>query len=184
MDITISKKKITNIILVIALIFAIGAGGYYTWKNNLLERFLPKQEIKGMEPALNAVAAFYAPNLDRGYDAWLTQVCAGVSMDGCGLLRTMYGETVWKAFEGSGARFVQSQAMILEDVEVLSNTHHIWKLGVTVVSVNSQAERKINQLQTYVQVSFDKENGTWLLERILFDQEIKERYGVDMEVGQ
>jgi hypothetical protein len=184
MDITISQKKIKNIILTVALFLAIGAGGYYAWKNNLLERFLPKQEIKGMEPALNAVAAFYAPNLDDGYDAWLAQVCAGMSADGCGLLRAMYGDIVWKAFEGSGARFVQSQAMILEDVEVLNNGHHIWKLGVTVVSVNPQAEQKINQLQTYAQVSFNKESEKWLLERILFDQEIKERYAVDMGAGQ
>ena len=137
-----------------------------------------------MEPALNAVAAFYAPNLDGGYDAWLTQVCAGMSEDGCGLLRNMYGEVVWKAFEGSGVKFVQSQAMILEDVETLSNDHHIWKLGVTVLFVDPQGEQKTNQLQTYAQVSFNKENETWILERILFDQEIKERYGVDMGAGQ
>ncbi len=184
MNITISQKKITNIIVTIALILLIGAGGYYAWTNNLLERFLPKQEIKGMEPALNAVAAFYAPNLDGGYDAWLAQVCAGMSEDGCGLLRNMYGEVVWEAFVNSGARFIQSQAMILEDVETLNNNHHIWKLGVTVIFEDPQGEQKTNQLQTYVQVSFNKENKTWTLERILFDQEIKERYGVDMGAGQ
>ena len=184
MNITISKKKVTNIIVTIALILLIGAGGYYAWTNNLLERFLPKQEIKGMEPALNAVAAFYAPNLDGGYDAWLAQICAGMSEDGCGLLRNMYGEVVWEAFVNSGARFIQSQAMILEDVETLDNDHHIWKLGVTVMFVDSQGEQKTNQLQTYAQVSFNKENETWTLERILFDQEIKERYGVDMGAGQ
>ena len=183
MDITISQKKIKNIILTVALIFAIGTGGYYAWTNNLLERFLPKQEIKGMEPALNAFAAFYAPNLDGGYDAWLAQVCAGMSEDGCGLLRNMYGEVVWEAFVNSGARFIQSQAMILEDVETLNNNHHIWKLGVTIIFVDPQGEQKTNQLQTYVQVSFNKENETWTLERILFDQEIKERYGVDVEAG-
>ena len=184
MNITISQKKFKNTILTIALIFAMGAGGYYAWTNNLLERFLPKQEIKGMEPALNAVAAFYAPNLDTGYDAWLAQVCAGMSTDGCGLLRAMYGDIVWKAFAGSGARIVQSQAIILEDVEVLNNDHHIWKLGVTVMSVTPQAEQKTNQLKTYAQVSLDERSGTWLLERILFDQEIKERYGVDIGAAQ
>ena len=184
MNITISQKKVTNIIVTIALILLIGAGGYYAWTNNLLERFLPKQEIKGMEPALNAVAAFYAPNLAGGYDAWLAQICAGMSEDGCGLLRNMYGEVVWEAFVNSGARFNQSQAMILEDVETLNNNHHIWKLGVTVMFVDPQGEQKTNQLQTYVQVSFNKENETWTLERILFDQEIKERYGVDMGKGQ
>jgi hypothetical protein len=184
MNITISQKKIKNIILVAALVFLIGAGGYYAWTNNLLARFLPKQEITGTESALNTVAAFYAPNLDGGYDAWLAQVCSGMSEDGCGLLRAMYGDAVWKAFAGSGATFVQSQAMILEDVETLSNDHHIWKLGVTVISVNPQGEQKTNQLQTYAQVSFNKDSGTWLLERILFDQEIKQRYGVDMGAGQ
>jgi len=184
MNITISQKKITNIIVTIALILLIGAGGYYAWTNNLLERFLPKQEIKGMEPALNAVAEFYAPNLGGGYDTWLAQVCAGMSEDGCGLLRNMYGEVVWEAFVNSGAGFIQSQAMILEDVETLNNNHHIWKLGVTIIFVDPQGEQKTNQLQTYVQVSFNKENETWTLERILFDQEIKERYGVDMGTGQ
>ena len=184
MNITISQKKITNIIVTVALILLIGAGGYYAWTNNLLERFLPKQEIKGMEPALNAVAAFYAPNLDGGYDTWLAQICAGMSEDGCGLLRNMYGEVVWEAFVNSGARFIQSQAMILEDVETLNNDHHIWKLGVTLMFVDPQGEQKTNQLQTYIQVSFNKENETWTLERILFDQEIKERYGVDVGAGQ
>jgi hypothetical protein len=184
MNITISKKKVTNIIVTIALILLIGAGGYYAWTNNLLERFLPKQEIKGMEPALNAVAEFYAPNLDGGYDTWLTQVCAGMSENGCGLLRSMYSEVIWKAYEGSGVKFVQSQAMILEDVETLSNDHHIWKIGITVLSVNPQGEQTTNQLQTYIQASFNKESETWTLERILFDQEIKERYGVDMGARQ
>jgi hypothetical protein len=184
MDITISQNKIKNVILAIALLFLIGAGGYYAWKNNLLERFLPKQELTGTEPALKAVATFYAPNLDNGYEAWLAQVCAGMSADGCGLLRAMYGEAVWKAFEGSGAKLIQSQAAIIEDVETLDNDHHVWKLGVIVLSVDSQDAQKITPLETYVQVSFNKESGTWLLERILFNQEIKERYGVDMGVGQ
>ncbi len=184
MNITISQKKITNIIVTIALILLIGAGGYTAWTNNLLERFLPKQELQGMETALNAVSAFYAPNLDNGYEAWLAQVCAGMSADGCGLLRNMYSGIVWKAYEGSGIRFVQSQVMILEDVETLSNEHHIWKLGITIISINPQGDQKTNQLQTYAQVSFNQESETWLLERILFDQEIKERYGVDMGAQQ
>ena len=184
MDITISQKKITNIVLVIALIIAIGAGGYYAWTNNLLERFLPEPEIKGTEPALNAVSAFYAPNLEGGYDAWLAEVCAGMSEDGCGLLRAMYGEVVWEAFVNSGAKFIESQAMLLEEVETLNNGHRIWKLGITVLSINPQGTQSTNQLQTYAQVSFNEENETWILERILFDQEIKERYGVEMGTGQ
>lgn len=180
MDIVISQKKIRNIILILAFIFAIGVGGYSAWKNNPLEIFQPKQELKGMEPALNAITTFYAPNLDGGYDAWLIQICTGMSMDGCELLRAMYGEIVWKAFQESGTKFVQSQAIILEDVEVLDNKDHIWKLGITVISVDPQGTQKTDQLQTYAQVSFNKENGTWLLERILFNQEIKERYGLDM----
>jgi hypothetical protein len=184
MNITISQKKITNIIVTIALILLIGAGVYYAWTTNLLERYLPKQELKGVDNALSAVSAFYAPSLDNGYDAWLAQVCAGMSEDGCGLLRSMYSEIVWKAYEGSGVKFVQSQVMILEDVETLGNDHHIWKLGVTVLSINSQGEQKTDQLQTYAQASFNKENETWALERILFDQEIEERYGVDMGAGQ
>ena len=184
MNITISQKKITNIILILAVILLIGAGGSYTWTNHLLERFMPEQELKGTEPALQAVSAFHAPNLDNGYDAWLAQVCAGMSEDGCGLLRAMYGEVVWKTFAGSGAKFIQSQAMLLEDVEILNNEHHIWKLGVTVLSINTQGEQATNQIQTYAQVSFNKESGTWLLERILFDQEIKERYSVDTGAAQ
>jgi hypothetical protein len=184
MNITISQKKIKTILLALVVIFLLSAGGYAAWKNNLLERFLPKQEIKGIEPALNAVAVFYAPNLDAGYDAWLAKVCAGMSENGCGLLRNMYGEVVWEAFVNSGAKFIQSQAMILEDVETLNNDHHIWKLGVTVLSVNPRSEQITNQLQTYVQVSFNKEDETWQLERVLFDQEIRERYGVDMRAGQ
>jgi hypothetical protein len=100
------------------------------------------------------------------------------------LLRGMYGEVVWKTFAGSGAKFVQSQAMLLEDVETLNNDHHIWKLGVTVLSINPQGEQATNQIQTYVQVSFNNESKAWLLERILFDQEIKERYGVGMGAAQ
>jgi hypothetical protein len=184
MDIVISQRKITNITVTVALIFLLSVGGYIAWKNNLLEQFLPKQEIRGTESALSAVSAFYAPNLDNGYEAWLAQVCAGMSEDGCGLLRNMYSEIVWNAYEGSGVKFVQSNAMILEDVETLGNRHHIWKLGITIIFVDPQGEQKTNQLQTYAQVSFNPESEAWLLERILFDQEIEERYGVEMEAGQ
>jgi hypothetical protein len=184
MDIQISEKKITNILLILTVVFLLGAGGYTAWKNNLLERFLPKQVIRGAESTLSAVSTFYAPSLDTGYDAWLMQVCTGMSEDGCELLRNMYSEIVWKAYEGSGVKFIQSNAVILEDVETLNNEHHIWKLGVTVLSINTQGEQATNQIQTYAQVSFNKESGTWLLERILFDQEIKERYSVDTGAAQ
>jgi hypothetical protein len=177
MNITISQKNIRNFLLTLVIIFLVGVGGYTVWNNHLLDRFLPQREITGTEPALGAVSAFYAPNLDNGYEAWLAQVCVGMSADGCGLLRAMYGKTVWQALEGSGAKFVQSNALIIEDVETLGNGHHIWKLDVNVLFLNLQGEQETSQVQTYAQVSFNKESEIWLLERILFDQEIEQRYG-------
>jgi hypothetical protein len=184
MNITISKKKISTLLLPLVILILIMAGGYAAWKNNLLERLLPKQKILGTEPELASVSAFYAPNLENGYQPWLDQVCAGMSGDGCNLLRNLYGRVVWEAVKKSGASFIQSQALILEDVETLSNEHHIWKLGVTVLSSDPRGVQATNQLQPYAQVSFNQQSETWLLERILFDQEVKERYGVEMGAGQ
>jgi hypothetical protein len=177
MDIAISKKTLQNLLIALALLCLAGTGAYLAWQNNLLERFLPHQELQGTEPALGAVTAFFAPDVENGYEAWLTQVCVGMSEDGCGLLRDMYGETVWQALETSGAKFLQASTTLLEDIETLENGHHIWKLSVEVRFLDPQGAEQTSPMQTYAQVSFDKGSKTWRLERILFDQEIEQRYG-------
>lgn len=177
MDIVLSRKTIQNLLITLALLCLVGTGAYLAWQNNLLEGFLPQQELKGTEPALGAVTAFFAPDIEGGYEAWLAKVCAGMSENGCGLLRDMYGETVWQVLATSGAKFLQASAVLLEDVESLENEHHIWKLNVEVRLLDPQGVEQTSQMQTYAQVSFDKESKIWRLERILFDQEIKQRYG-------
>jgi hypothetical protein len=177
MDIVLSRKTIQNLLITLALLCLVGTGAYLASQNNLLERFLPQRELQGTEPALGAVTAFFAPDIEKGYEVWLTQVCAGMSENGCGLLRDIYGETVWQALEASGVRFLQANTILLEDVETLENGHHIWKLNVEVRFLDPQGVEQTSQMQTYAQVSFDKENKTWRLERILFDQEIQQRYG-------
>lgn len=177
MNIAISKKTIKNLLITLALLCLAGVGAKLAWQNNLLERFLPQRELRGTEPTLGAVTAFFAPDIEKGYEAWLTQVCAGATENGCGLLRNMYGETVWQALETSGVKFLQANTILLEDVETLENGHHIWKLNIEVRFLDPQGIEQTNQMQTYAQVSFDKGNKTWRLERILFDQEIKQRYG-------
>ena len=47
MNITISQKKITNIIVTIALILLIGAGGYYAWKTICWNAFCRSRKSKG-----------------------------------------------------------------------------------------------------------------------------------------
>jgi hypothetical protein len=177
MNIAISKRTIQNLLITLALLCLTGTGAYLAWQNNLLERFLPQRELQGTELALGAVTAFFVPDIENGYEAWLTQVCAGMSEDGCGLLHNMYGETVWQALETSDAKFLQANTTLLEDVETLENGHHIWKLNVEVRFLDPQGVEQISQMQTCAQVSFDKGSRTWRLERILFEQEIKQRYG-------
>jgi hypothetical protein len=177
MDIAISRKTLQSLLITLALLCLMGTGVYLAWQNNLLERFLPQRELQGTEPALGAVTAFFAPNIENGYETWLAQVCAGMSEDGCGLLRDMYGKTVWQALETSGAKFLQASATLLEDVETLENGHHIWELSVEVCFLDPQGVEQTNPMQTYAQVSFDKGSKTWRLERVLFDQEIEQRYG-------
>lgn len=186
LELTFSRKKITQAGFV--LILALGLIGLSLWANSrgYLDQFLVgRNEIAtpGTENVQATLQAIYTPKLGEGQAAWYSQVCGGMSAQGCELFKSLYGPPIWGALESGAILPVETQVNFLEEVEAIDSGHRIWKFGF-VVSDLSEArdtqdvpEAAEISGEVYAEVSYDLSSDSWLLERILFDQEIAARYG-------
>ena len=73
---------------------------------------------------------------------------------------------------------------MLEEVEALEDGRQVWKVGFTVL--DSPKARETQDVPNppqeisgdiYVEVTRDQETSHWLLDRILFEEEVEARYG-------
>ncbi len=156
MEISLSRKSFTNIIGLI-LITLVLIGGYYAWSHGLLDRWLDggtPQTQPVTDPAIQSLAAFYAPSGDRVQ--WEEQVCAGMTVKGCQLFRALYANPLWNSAQGQTA-----SVAFIAVAETLEDGSQIWKTDVTTSD---------STLPVYIHVS-QNEAGQWLLNRVLFEQE-------------
>ena len=186
MDITISRKKTMQLgfgLVLVAMLIGLGLWA----RNNGLDRFLvaeQQSETSDTEPPLKAISIIYAPDLKGGREAWYAQVCDGMSAQGCELFKSLYGPSLWNALESGLINPIEAQAVMLEEVETLEDGRQVWKVGFTVL--DSPKARETQDVpnppqeisgEIYVEVSRDQETGHWLLDRILFEEEVEARYG-------
>ncbi len=166
MDITLSKRNITLGVLVLALLLVVGAGGYYAWKNGLLSPTTASAAPSANEPALLAVAAIYAPDINAGQAAWESKVCADMTADGCQLFKNMYSAPIWNAAQ-AGTMPAGVSFRFVGVAEKLQDGEQVWKLSSSNVLASP----------IYIMVAQDAATREWLLVRPLLDQEAKARYG-------
>ena len=186
MDITISRKKTMQLgfgLVLVAMLIGLGLWA----RNNGLDRFLvaeQQSETSDSEPPLKTISIIYAPDLKGGREAWYAQVCAGMSAQGCELFKSLYGPSLWNALESSLINPIEAQAVMLEEVETLEDGRQVWKVGFTVL--DSPKARETQDVPNppqeisgdiYVEVTRDQETSHWLLDRILFEEEVEARYG-------
>ncbi len=157
MEITFSRKMISQgigLILITAALFA----GYYAWSQDWLDRWLtgPTPQTQPVtEPAIQSLTALYAPNGERA--EWETQVCAGMTEQGCQLFRTLFANPIWN----SALNGKTSSVTFIEISETLEDGSQVWKTEVADGETT---------LPVYIHVT-KNETGQWLLNRVLFAQE-------------
>jgi hypothetical protein len=186
MDITLSRTKIKKFSLVAMVLIMLAVIGVAAWSSGALDRFLVAEhhEGKGAPNSLLAtIENIYSPDLSGGQDVWFAQVCEGMSEQGCELFKGMYGPTIWGSLESGAIGPIKAQAVLLEGVETLADGRQVWKVGFTVLDVSdarpTQDVPKPQEIsgEIYIEASYDQGTDRWLLDRILFEQEVEARYG-------
>jgi len=162
-DITISRKAAAQTLVFVVSITALIAAGYWIYSSDLLARWF-KEDVQvststtSEEPAMQALAAFYSPDVTGEQAAWENRVCAGMSADGCDLFRKMYSPTLWKAAQ---SKPLSATVSFLSVAETLEDSSQVWMVNLTTTA-SSEA--------IYIHV-VQNELGKWLLHRVLFAQE-------------
>ncbi len=177
MEITLSRKTLS--IAAATAVLLLGVGGWFAWRNGLLNQLLPTTVAAAApaptEPAFAALSAMYSPNMNAPESAWESQVCAGMTSDGCNLFEKMYAPAIWSAAKaGKISKMTLAFVSVAQTLPDTPNTgastssgEQVWKLSTS------------DQFSPYVyaQVQQDSATHQWMLVRLLFSQEAQARYG-------
>jgi hypothetical protein len=182
-EIQISHRTIHTIILLVVVIALVGAGFLLQRRDPALltpivARFTGTQSALIQPPpqpldalaAIAAVTAFYTLDYTEPVDQWQGRVCALTTPDGCQLIETLFSPPVHQVVETNQVK-TGCTVQALRMVEDKGDTH-TWLLEVTL---NNPWPGEKSTTQVYAEVA--RTNGTWLLNRILFDQEAAARFG-------
>lgn len=158
MEITLTRKTITNVIGIL-LIAAALFGGYYAWSKGSFNGWLSKTETAQAapadEPAMVSLSALYSPNGERA--EWEEQVCKGMTEQGCELFRALFADPIWNSrSEGKTVTVA-----FIANVETLEDGSQVWKMAMSDGDAT---------LPVYIHVA-QNESDQWLLNRVLFVQE-------------
>src|SRR5512134_3476874 len=119
MEITITRKQIVQILTGLALAVIMVAAGYLIYSKNLFAAWFtkglqPSASMMTEEPALQALVAFYSPDVTGEQAAWEDKVCAGMTTEGCDLFRKMYSPALWKAARSESLNAIASFLSVAE----------------------------------------------------------------------
>ncbi|MGD0879164.1 MAG: hypothetical protein ABSA01_13600 [Anaerolineales bacterium] len=182
-EIQISRRTINTIILLVVVIALVGAGFLLLRRDPaLLYRFVarvegatptptqPALQPPDVKAAIAAVTAFYTLDYTEPVDQWQGRVCALTTPDGCQIIQAFFAPAVRQVVEDNQVK-TGCTVQALWMVEDKGDTH-TWLLEVTLYNP-WPGEKPTTQV--YAEVA--RTNGTWLLNRILFDQEAAARFG-------
>jgi hypothetical protein len=177
----ISRKKTINTIIAILLVVLVLLGVGYLFLSRdpalmpgILARFgsatsapsLPDpQSSPDAQAAIAAVTAFYTLNYTEPADQWQARVCALTTPDGCQIFQAFFAPAVRRVVE---ANQVETGCTV-QAVRLVEDAGGIrtWLLEVTL---SAPWPGETGRMLVYAEVA-RQSDGTWLFNRILFDQE-------------
>jgi hypothetical protein len=181
-EIQVSRRTIHAIIFLIVVLALIGAGclivrrypGLFPGMLARLEGITPSPTQITQPPdaqaATRALTAFYTLDYRVPETQWQAGVCALSTPNGCQLIQSLFAPTVYQVVSANQVKTgctVQAVRMVEESTpQGHDGATHIWQLEVTLD--NPWPGEKAT---TAVYAEVAQANGTWLLNRILFDQE-------------
>ena len=156
-------KKVMVVILVLSMIAIVFLA--------LRPALFPTHQILDTAPAadaqaaVDAVKAFYTLDYTESSDVWAARVCAHATEEGCAIVRSYFAPAMQHLLQEN---FIQTgcTAMPVRLAEDTGNTR-IWQVEATLdhpwMGLDAQTQM--------VFVEMAQENGQWLMNRILFEQE-------------
>jgi hypothetical protein len=187
-EIRVSRKTIHAIVFLIIVLALIGAG-FLIVRRDPARLSMIVARLEGITPtpiqitqppdaqaAVKALIAFYTLYYTVPEAQWQAGVCALSTPNGCQLIQSLFAPTVRQVVEANQVKTgctVQAVRMVEESTPQGQSTPQgydgatrIWQLEVTLS--NPWPGEKAT---TPVYAEVAQANGTWLLNRILFDQE-------------
>ena len=176
--IQISRKTI-NIFVFLIIVIALIAGGILLLRYNPALLSQIAERFKGATPtstqpdprsapdaqaAARALTAFYTLDYTEPMDQWQARVCAQTTLDGCQLIQGLFAPAVRQGIEANQVK-TGCTVQAIRLVEDTGDTR-IWLLEVTLDAPWPGAQ---SPMPVYAEVA--RINETWLLNRILFEQE-------------
>ena len=175
-EIQVSRQTINTVIFLLVVLALIGAGFLIVRRDPALlsgmlarlEGITPTPSQVSQSPdaqaAVKALTAFYTLDYTEPEAKWQARVCTLSTPNGCQLIQSLFAPTVRQVVETNRVK----TGCIAQAVRMVENdgATHIWQLEVTLD--NPWPGEKAT---TPVYAEVAQVNGTWLLNRILFDQE-------------
>jgi len=181
-EIQISRQTINTAIFLIVVLALIGAGFLIVRRDpalfsGVLARLegITSTPIQIIQPpdaqaVVKALTAFYTLDYTESIDQWQAGVCALSTPNGCQLIQSLFAPTVRQVVEANQVKTsctVQAVRMVEESTpQGHDGVTHIWQMEVTL---DNPWPGENPTMTVYAEVA--QANGTWLLNRILFDQE-------------
>lgn len=109
-------------------------------------------------PALAAISAMYSGQADNDRSLWEQTICRGMTVEGCGLFKSMYSSVLWSARGSAGI----THAAMIGVAEELEDGTQVWRVRLIGPGLDNEI---------FAHTSRDPASDSWLLERVLFTQE-------------
>ena len=175
-EIQIPRKTINTIFLLVVIIALITGGTLLlrynpTFLSQIVERFesaTPTIAAQSTDPdaqaAVAALTAFYTLDYTETVEQWQARVCVLSTTDGCQLIQSFFASAVRQVVEANQVQTgctVQAIRLVEDKGDI-----HTWLLEV---NLNHPWPGAQSSAPAYAEVT--QTDGTWLLNRILFEQE-------------
>jgi hypothetical protein len=193
-EITISKKKLANWLLIIILLAALGFG-FYAFRRFLSDRNAAAKPIAAVSQptpdadqlaqasAVAGAQAFYSVDYQKGMQAWLDQLCAVSTSTGCAMDQNVFVPALWPQLEAGKTNTtvkVTVQEKVLEQVSPLGDVpQQIWKLNIQLSAPWPAQEQPLTSFSALALVL--RENSAWKFERFLT---VDETQALNKKAGQ
>lgn len=138
-------------------------------RNRFFSVSAPKANIPlaDQQAAINGAGEFYTFDYEESPDAWSERVCARSTAKGCEIVKSYFAPTTHELVSKHQIK-TGCQVKAIRLIEDKGETR-IWQLQVNLNNPWDGLESASQNV--YVEVSLEK--GQWLMNRILFNQEIQ-----------
>jgi hypothetical protein len=157
-------KKVLMLLGVIAILGIVIFSVYPLFENSR------SAGITGTSPdeqaAIDAATAFYMLDYTANPDLWATRVCALTTETGCRAVQSFFAPSVQAMVQENK---VQTGCSVVP-VRLVSNKGHLRVWQVSVAIINPWPGLEDPKQDAFVEV--ENVNGLWLMNRILFQQEV------------